>query len=235
MISGVSTGAGVLRHIRCTMPRCHPITEKLMSRRPTDSLHALLHEAEAELSRRLHEACEAEAKGIATESAEEIRRLEDTLLSAAFAAERTIAARRHLRAESQRAMETSAEPSETRERASVDSPKPDTTADRSAPGSTSVREFSDKHGRSWRAWPVTPDVAHARTASRRSLGDFQEGWICFEALDDSGRRRLPRRGRRWSDLPAEELPRLLEEAITVPVRKPTQHQGQSRADVGKIS
>lgn len=207
-----------------------------MSRRPTDSLHALLHEAEADLSRRLHEACEAEAKGIATESAEEIRRLEDTLLSAALAAERTIAARRHLRAESQQTAEQSAEAAETMDQESLHpSPATDTTAGRSVHSSTSVREFADEHGRSWRAWPVTPDVAHARTASRRSLGDFQEGWICFEALDNSGRRRLPRRGRRWSDLPAEELPRLLEEAITVPVRKPGQLRGQSRADIGKIN
>lgn len=207
-----------------------------MPQRPTDSLHAMLHEAEAELSRRLQEACEAEAKGVASESAEEIRRLEDTLLSAALAAERTITARRYLKAESQQATETPAEKIETRERASVDpTPTSDTPADRSVPSSTSVREFADKHGRSWRAWPVTPDVAHARTASRRSLGDFQEGWICFEALDNSGRRRLPRRGRRWSDLPAEELPRLLEEAITVPVRKPAQPRGQGRADIGKIN
>ena len=206
-----------------------------MSQRPSEPLRAMLHEAEAELSRRLQEACEAEAKGVATESAEEIRRLEDTLLSAALAAERTVAARRHLRAESDEA-KTSAAASETRERASLDAvSRTDATPDRSAPSSTSVREFADKHGRSWRAWPVTPDVAHARTASRRSLGDFQEGWICFEALDNSGRRRLPRRGRRWSDLPAEELPRLLEEAITVPVRKPTQPQGQSRADLGKMN
>ena len=152
-----------------------------MPQRPTDSVHALLREAEAELKRRLHEACEAEAKGVSTESAAEIRQLEDTLLAAALAAERTIAARRLIRADSAREKEPPADPIPT-----------GTIADRDAPGSTSVRQFEDKHGRSWRAWPVTPDVASTRTASRRSLGDFQEGWICFEALDNSGRRRLPR-------------------------------------------
>ena len=88
------------------------------------------------------------------------------------------------------------------------------------PDDTSVREFTDETGRRWRAWPVRPNLARAKEASRRSLGDFQEGWFCFEALDNSGRRRLPQRGRRWSDLPTEELPRLLADAITVPERKP---------------
>ena len=198
-----------------------------MSQRQNEPLRAMLHEAEAELSRRLHEACEAEAKGVATESAEEIRQLEDTLLAAAFAAERTIAARRHLRAESAEARELPTKASTT-ERAPLNRSS-------ATESSTSVREFADKNGRSWRAWPVTPDVAHGRTASRRSLGDFQDGWICFEALDNSGRRRLPKGGRRWSDLPAEDLPRLLEEAIAVPARKPIQSPLQSRADVGKIN
>ena len=211
-----------------------------MPQRPNDSLNALLHEAEAELSRRLHEACEAESKGVATESAEEIRRLEDTLLSAAMAAERTIAARRHLRADSSEPTESSVKRSTARQHETLDAPPQalsakDTGAERTSPSSTAVREFQDKSGRGWRAWPVTPELSHTRTASRRSLGDFQEGWICFEALDNSGRRRLPRLGRRWSDLSAEELPRLLEEAIAVPARKPVPPQASSRADIGKVS
>lgn len=184
-----------------------------MPRGTPDSVHSLLHEAEAELTRRLHEACEAEAKGVASESAAEIRRLEDTLLAAALAAERTIAARRLIRANAAQEKEPPADPFPT-----------DTSADRDAPGGTSVRQFEDKHGQSWRAWPVTPDVASSRTASRRSLGDFQEGWICFEALDNSGRRRLPRRGTRWSDVRPEELAELLEEATAVPARKSTKQE-----------
>jgi len=206
-----------------------------MPKHPNDSLNALLHEAEAELSRRLQEACEAESKGVATESAEEIRRLEDTLLSAAMAAERTIAARRHLRADSGEATESSLKESTARENDAPPPARRDAAAGPVSPSSTSVREFEDRNGKSWRAWPVTPELSHTRTASRRSLGDFQEGWICFEALDNSGRRRLPRLGRRWSDLSADELPRLLEEAIAVPARKPVQSQASSRADIGKIN
>src|SRR3990170_2622766 len=70
----------------------------MASENSTNPLQGLLDEAESDLTRRLHEACEAEAKGAVTGSAAEIRRLEDTLLSAALAAERTIVARRHLEA-----------------------------------------------------------------------------------------------------------------------------------------
>jgi hypothetical protein len=84
---------------------------------------------------------------------------------------------------------------------------------------TAVREFEDTTGRSWRAWPVTPRMARSRESRRQILGDYQEGWICFEALDNSGRRRLPRREPRWSDLPPDELQRLLAEAIDAPGRR----------------
>ena len=167
-----------------------------------DALQDLLREAETELSRRLHEACEAEARGVPSESAQEIRRLEDALLSAAMAAEKVLTARRHL---------NSARPQQEKRVTASD------TAQRTG-DETSVREFEDEAGLRWRAWPVTPGLAHATEASRRSLGDFKDGWFCFEALDNSGRRRLPQRGRRWSDLAPEELRRLLAEAITVPNR-----------------
>ena len=39
----------------------------------TDPLQPVLADAEAELSRRLHDACEAEASGLATKTSEEIR------------------------------------------------------------------------------------------------------------------------------------------------------------------
>lgn len=171
-----------------------------------DGLQNLLKEAETELSRRLRDACEAEARGVPSDSAQEIRRLEDSLLSAAMAAEKVLAARRHLNKPGPR-REPHASPPDTAQQSGDD---------------TSVREFEDEAGRRWRAWPVTPGLARVREASRRSLGDFQDGWFCFEALDNSGRRRLPQRGRRWSDFGPEELPRLLAEAITVPTRRPTQ-------------
>ena len=171
------------------------------SPKPSNPLHERLAHAESELSRRLQEACETEAQGLSNPSADEIRDLEDALLSAASAAQQVITARRRLE-EAPRTDSSSAGPPED------------------PAVSTAVREFNDETGRSWRAWPVVPGVTSARDASRRSLGDFQEGWICFEALDNSGRRRLPRREPRWTELPSEELQRLLAEAIDARERKP---------------
>jgi hypothetical protein len=205
------------------------------SRRPDDPLHAMLGEAESDLSRRLQEACEADARGVHNESSAEIRRLEDTLLAAAMAAERTLAARRHLDAGASREA-----PADAAQHAAPDAtpparPESDTEGEHPATGATAVREFEDEQGRGWRAWPVTPNLARAREASRRSLGDFQEGWICFEALDNSGRRRLPRMGRRWSDLPADELRRLLAEAITVPARKSARGDAAGQSPRGSVN
>ena len=220
------------------------------SDQPPNPLRDLLKEAESELSRRLHEACEAEARGVSSESAQEIRELEDSLLSAAMAAEQVITARRHLRRSTQAAAaardsaaavqpHSSGEPAGATDAATGTSRESESAATDvdtdAAAGGNAVREFEDETGRSWRAWPVTPNLVRAQEASRRSLGDFQEGWICFEALDNSGRRRLPRLGRRWSDLPAEELPRLLAEAINVPDRKPRRAEGQTGGTSGAVS
>jgi hypothetical protein len=205
------------------------------SRTPDDPLRSFLDEAESDLSRRLHEACEAEARGIASESTAEIRRLEDTLLSAAMAAERTIAARRHLRQGTSEGTSPS-RPESGRTSAHVPDPAEEATAHDEYVSSdgTIVRQFEDGTGRRWRAWPVTPDLRGGE-ASRRSLGEFREGWICFEAVDLSGRRRLPHQGRRWSDLPAEELPRLLTQAIDVPARKVRSPLGETSPDARDAS
>jgi hypothetical protein len=169
-----------------------------------DPLEPVLREVEAELQDRLREACEVEAGGIATESASEIRRLEDSLLAAAVAAERTIALRRHIerrKAERPAQMEESAtSPNEASQRV------------------IKVREFRDTHGQLWRAWPVTPGQARPGRA-QQYLGEFHRGWICFESLESSSRRRLPRQPEHWTELEEPELCQLLDQAINAPQRK----------------
>ena len=183
---------------------------------PSNPIREILDDAESELSRRLREACEVEARGVSTESAAEIRKLEDTLLAAALAAERALTARKHLAAEG-------AAPSDTRPETRDPSPGPSSDAPSSDPGcdpaSSAVREFDDETGRTWRAWPVTPGLGRAGDRTRRGLGEFRDGWICFEALDNSGRRRLPRHEPRWLELPPDELNRLLAQAFDAPGRK----------------
>ena len=207
-----------------------------------DPLQPLLDEAEAKLHRRLHDACEAEARGVASDSAIEIRRLEDSLLSAAMAAEQVLTVRRHMQRNAKAAEQSSGDaPTEPAEPPRAGAARAPASPDLVAPAvgqqdlprasdeiATTVREFTDCNGQTWRAWPVTPGSARAGQPSRRSLGEFQEGWICFESVDDSARRRLPRREARWSELREEELERLLDQAINVPGRK--QARAQTRAD-----
>ena len=151
--------------------------------RSNDPLEPILQDAEEQLSRRLREACEAEAGGIENKSADEIREIEDALLSAAVAAEHTLALRRQVvRNADQPSREEEVDPGPAPE-AMPEPPQ----GEHHVPG---VREFSDSDGNLWRAWPVTPGVA--RTARKtRDLGEFQQGWICFESLDSQTRRRLP--------------------------------------------
>lgn len=174
-------------------------------------LEPLLRDAEEKLRKRLHEACEAEASGIRHKTADEIRQLEDSLLAAAMAAEQTITLRRHLRKrEDEGSAPEAPEPAPAEERAAEEQPPRSTVP--------AVREFRDRDGRSWRAWPVTPGVARG---SRKThyLGEFQQGWICFEALDSSARRRLPCARTRWEETADERLEELLSQAITVPERR----------------
>lgn len=168
-------------------------------------LEAVLRDVEAELRNRLRDACEAEANGVSTESSAEIRRLEDSLLAAAVAAEQTIALRRHI------------------DRGNAHMPQQpesaSSTPNESAELVPRVREFRDTNGQLWRAWPVTPGQARPGKAAPRYLGEFHKGWICFEALESSARRRLPKQPEDWAGLQEAQLCQLLEQAINAPQRK----------------
>jgi hypothetical protein len=188
-----------------------------------DPLQNLLEDTEDELRRRLRDACEAESKGLSTKSTEEIRQLEDNLLSAALAAKQTITVRRHMKS---RALPERERPIEIDKSAARDvgANKPvrrkaeSGANERPEKTDMDVREFTDERGRSWRAWPVIPGLSKASTSGRQFLGDFQNGWICFEGLGSSARRRLPYRDANWAGISDEELERLLEQAIDAPVR-----------------
>src|SRR5690242_17808179 len=146
-----------------------------------DPLEPVLHEIEAKLKERLRDACEAEANGIENESAAQIRRLEDALLSAAVAAEQTIALRAHIdRRKAEKDQGQGQVPQE---------------ADPAAP--IRLREFRDSAGQLWRAWPVTPGLARQGRGAEQYLGEFHKGWICFESLDGPARRRLPQHPEHW--------------------------------------
>src|SRR5437773_2789242 len=194
------------------------------SSKPPDPLQNLLRDAETELRRRLEEACEAEAKGLSTESTEEVRRLQDNLLAAAVAAEQTITVRRHIRRRVSTERERPIKIDEAADRTVKTGAPADRKPGESAVGEQAgkpamgVREFTDDAGRPWRAWPVIPGLSRASSSGRQFLGDFQDGWICFEGLDTSARRRLPCRQTRWANLTDQELQGLLQKAIDAPLR-----------------
>jgi hypothetical protein len=180
---------------------------------PQDPLKPVLEETEAELKQHLEDARLRTPEDVGAESEEDLRELEDSLLAAAVAVQQTISLRRHV---------------EKREAAAAK--EQESAADRE-PGERkggAVREFHDHTGRTWRAWSVTPGLRPGRDA-KRYLGDFHEGWLCFEALDGSARRRLPRYPADWVDLEEPALDRLLDEAINAPERKTTK---SASADTG---
>lgn len=188
-----------------------------MASSPQDGhpLEPVLRDTESELARLLREACDAEARGVTNESAAEIRRLEDALLAAAVAAKQTIALREQMAQD--RAASTG---SGTAKDAAITTPHASTSPSMSADTVTgTVREFTDRRGNAWRAWPVTPGASGTGRA-KTFLGEYQLGWICFEGLDDSARRRLAGHPARWSELSDEELDTLLQQAVTAKERRP---------------
>jgi len=188
-------------------------------------LQPVLDDAEAELRRRLHEACVAEAKGVSTESTEEIRRLEDALLAAAVAAQQTITVRRHMKSRAPEERERSIQINQADDaKRAVDSragksPDDSTIGEEHERPDTRVREFKDNTGRAWRAWPVIPGQSRASASGRNFLGNFQDGWICFEGMDSTARRRLPHCQTSWASVTDDELQHLLGQAIDAPGRE----------------
>jgi hypothetical protein len=82
-----------------------------------------------------------------------------------------------------------------------------------------VREFTDDQARPWRAWLVVPGLRKASSSGPKLLGDFQNGWICFEGVDRPARRRLPYRQANWPNISDEELKQLVGQAIDAPIRE----------------
>jgi hypothetical protein len=80
-----------------------------------------------------------------------------------------------------------------------------------------VRDFVDESGVTWRVWPVSPETLQPKTAAEDYLGEYGDGWLCFESPAE--RRRLARYPIEWERLSDAELCSLLESAAIVPTRK----------------
>jgi len=87
-------------------------------------------------------------------------------------------------------------------------------------GPMAVRDFVDEKGLKWRVWPVLRSSIHPKTAAEDYLGDYGEGWLCFESPKE--RRRLAHYPEDWEKMSDKALCALLGKAAVVPVRgKPT--------------
>ena len=82
-----------------------------------------------------------------------------------------------------------------------------------------VRDFVDLNGVKWRVWPVTPSSIQPKTAAEDYLGDYEDGWLCFEC--NTERRRLAKYPRNWDTLSDNGLLQLLRSAATVPQNRRT--------------
>lgn len=166
-----------------------------------EQLKPELVRVQTELSARLHEACE---RKVTDESTGELIRLEGILTEAADAAKEAISIRRRLGAE--RAKDALTDRSQT------------VPSDRTA--AEGVREFSDPSGRVWQVWEVPPEQLDASKPGAYA-GNYETGWLAFEAVDGLERRRLPRYPREWRALGDVAIAELCRDAelVTRPRRR----------------
>jgi hypothetical protein len=185
-------------HLR---PSGQPMTEYPLDDQSHEaqSTAAEIERAREELARQLEEACGSTIGATTGETTGQLRRLDDALLAAARAAEGMIALKQKARAERGATLAPIA-----------DAPPNATHVER-------IREFVDRNGCQWRAWAVIP--GQASTTSTRNLGDLQNGWLAFESLSGSGKRRLIDFPPDWMMLDDSALEELLDVAAEAPARK----------------
>jgi hypothetical protein len=163
------------------------------------STTAEIERAREELARQLEEACASTIGDTPGETTGQLRKLDDALLAAARTAEGMIALKQKARAE--RVLT---------EVPVADAPPSDEHVER-------IRDFVDRNGCEWRAWAVIP--GQASTTSTRNLGDLRNGWLAFESLSGSGKRRLIDFPHDWMMLSDSDLEELLDRAAEAPSRK----------------
>lgn len=177
-----------------------------MSLTPSKDPRLELDAAEAELRRRLDEACASDSGDVSEETTGELMRLEETLIAAARAAEHAISLRRAAPASPDGAL--------PEELAGADSGH-----ERGGGATESVREFTTRDARRWRVWMVVPEHMGRRVDAEKYLGEFQAGWLAFESFDGALRRRLPHFPAEWNELDDDGLELLLAQAVVAPTRK----------------
>ncbi len=167
-----------------------------------DGLGFVLKQTEAELAEKLEEACAAENREVSKESTDELARLSDELLAAARAAKDLVSLRKRRHDQPPTGLDTT---------------------------KGAIREFTDREGKAWRVWAVTP--GQVRTSKREaSLGEFEQGWLAFETLDEEARKRLPHYPADWFSMSETKLRDLLGLAVEAPTRRTEFKRPDSRSE-----
>jgi hypothetical protein len=94
-----------------------------------------------------------------------------------------------------------------------------------------VRDFVDESGTKWRVWPVLRSSIHPKTAAEDYLGDYGDGWLCFESQQE--RRRLARFPDDWDKMTDADLCKLLTKAAVVQARSTRQTPPKSGDSIGR--
>ena len=83
-----------------------------------------------------------------------------------------------------------------------------------------VREFTARDGRAWRVWDVTAASLEPLTRAEDYLADcYRDGWVVFETLDGSEKRRLCPPPYAWDQRTDSDLEALLMRADTLRPKK----------------
>jgi hypothetical protein len=83
-----------------------------------------------------------------------------------------------------------------------------------------MREFADGAGRGWRTWDIRPDWIRPWARGQDQLAAwYKVGWLVFETIDASEKRRLCPYPDGWHNLPVSGLCELLERAERIPASK----------------
>lgn len=164
-----------------------------MTTPPSDELTPALTAAEEELIARVEEACALGPEAPGEEDTGELLRLEQALEAAAKAAEKAI----ELRIKQRRLREGE-----------------DYTCE--------LREFRDRDGHEWRLWAVRPLRRETPTGLDRLRPEYQKGWLTFERVDGTERRRLLAIPEDWATRGVRELEGLLSLAARVTPRTRTE-------------
>lgn len=78
-----------------------------------------------------------------------------------------------------------------------------------------LREFTASDGRRWRVWDVTPETMHPATRTEDYLAPYLEGWLVFEATDETAKCRLHPIPHGWTDADDRALEEMLHRAESI--------------------